>query len=269
MIGAILFSVINTLAGQPVSFWHHPEIAIRGDGLSIYNETNHTFEFSLGQGWQAYLIANLIYFLGAFLLVSVLPKKAALITIFSFTFGHYFVGCNWLAVRWHLGIQGSALYALALGPAIVLSAFPISGTKTAQIMNGLRWVVIGVILLDVTNTLLGQPTGYWLRPELVHEANSVSHFLLMHGWYAYLLVMGLVYCSLIFWLVSILPRTWALICSFYFILVSFIGASNWFFYEWRMGMESPVIIGIVISLAIVWLTFYRNNEKESNSFHLT
>src|SRR5450432_2403012 len=102
MIGTMLFSMINTLAGQSVIFWHHPQTAIRGDGLSINNNTNHTFEFFLGVGWQAYLVANLVYFLGAFLLVSVLPKKVSLVTIFSFIFGHYFAGCNWLAVRWHL-----------------------------------------------------------------------------------------------------------------------------------------------------------------------
>jgi hypothetical protein len=45
MIAVMLFSLFNTLAGQPRSFWHHPETAIRGDGLSIHNETNHTFEF--------------------------------------------------------------------------------------------------------------------------------------------------------------------------------------------------------------------------------
>ena len=263
MIGTMLFSMTNTLAGQSGIFWHHPETAIRGDGLSINNETNRTFEFFLGSGWQAYLIANLIYFLGAFLLVSILPKRAALITIFSFIFGHYFVGSNWLAVRWHLGIQGSALYAFVLVPAIVLSAFPTSSTNTNQIINGLRWVVIGTILLDVSCTLIGQPTGYWNHPELVHEANPVSHFLLLHGCYAYLFAMGLVYCSVIFWLVSILPGNWALMCSFYFILVSFIGASNWLFYEWRMGMESPAIYGIILSLFIVWLSLSGTLKKQS------
>jgi hypothetical protein len=43
MIGTMLFSMANTLVGQSAIFWHHPETAIRGDGLSINNETNHTF----------------------------------------------------------------------------------------------------------------------------------------------------------------------------------------------------------------------------------
>ena len=84
MIGAILFSMVNTLSGQPESFWHHPETAIRGDGLSIYNETNHTFDFFLGRGWMPYLLTSLIYLSAVFLIVSVLPRKLALIAIFSF-----------------------------------------------------------------------------------------------------------------------------------------------------------------------------------------
>ena len=82
IIGAICFSMFNTLLGQPESFWQRPETAIRGDGLSIHNETNHTFELFLGRGWQAYLLACLVYCAAAFLAVSVLPRAAALIAIF-------------------------------------------------------------------------------------------------------------------------------------------------------------------------------------------
>ena len=264
MIGTMLFSMVSTLAGQSGIFWLHPETAIRGDGLSINNETNHTFEFFLGRGWQTYLVANLVYFLGAFLLVSVLPKRAALITIFSFIFGHYFAGCNWLAVRWQLGIQGIMLYSFILGLVIVLSAFPETDGKTDQAIKGLRWVMAGTVLLDMTNTLLGQPAGYWHHPELVHEGNLISRFFLIKGWYAYTFFwMIFANCLIPIWLSSFLSRKWTLICIFYFILVTFIGASNWFFYEWRMGMESPVIYGILLSVLIVWMSFSETIKKQS------
>jgi hypothetical protein len=250
MIGVMLFSIVNTLAGQPESFWLHPETAIRGDGLSIYNETNHTFDFFLGLGWQAYLIASLVYLSGAFLLVSVLPKRAALITIFSFILGHYFGATNWLAVRWHLGINAPSIYGVVLVTIIVFSAFPVISSNTAQVIKGLRWVMIAVILIDPINTLIGQPASYWHHPETVHEGNQFSRFFLIQGWYAYCLI-ELIYCSLMFWLVSVFPKRLALIFAFYFIFVHFIGASNWFFYEWRMGMEIPVIYGSVLSVIIV------------------
>ena len=86
MLTVMLFSMFNTLAGQPQSLWQHPETAIRGDGLSIHNETNHTFEFLLGRGWRTYLFACAVYFSTAFLIVSILPRTPALIAIFSFIY---------------------------------------------------------------------------------------------------------------------------------------------------------------------------------------
>ncbi len=262
MIGAILFSMVNTLLGQPVNFWHDPETALRGDGLSIYNETNHTFDFYLGLGWQAYLITSLIYLSGAFLLVSILPKRVALITIFSFIFGHFFGATNWLATRWHLGIIASSIYGLVLVPIIIFSAFPTLSSGTDKIIKQLFWVMIGAMVCDTINTLLGQPASYWLHPETVHEANQISRYFLTQGWYAFIF-RDLIYFFGIFWLVLILPRRWALICIFYFMLTGFIGASNWFFYQWRMGMETPVIFGIVLSVIIVLLAFPASDKTST------
>jgi hypothetical protein len=254
MIGTMLFSMANTLSGQPDDFWRHPETAIRGDGLSIHNETNHTFDFFLGHGWQAYLAASLVYLAAAFLVVSLLPRTAALIAIFAVVFGHFFGACNWLAVRWHFGMEAPTLYSLVLGPIIALTAFPTAGPYTDQIIKRLLWVMAGVILLDMINTLLGQPAGYWLHPETLVESNGIARFFMIRGWYAYLF-MNLIYIAGAFWLASILPRMGALICVFCFILTGFIGASNWFFYRWRMGMEVPVIYGIVLSAILVLLSF--------------
>ena len=262
MIGAILFSMVNTLFGQPVNFWHHPETALRGDGLSIYNETNHTFDFFLGLGWHAYLITSLIYLAGAFLLVSILPKRVALVTIFSFIFGHFFGATNWLAIRWHLGIVASSIYGLMLVPIIIFSAFPTPSSITDKIIKRLFWVMIGAMICDTINTLLGQPASYWLHPETVHEANQISRYFLAQGWYAFIF-RDLIYFFGIFWLVLILPRRWALICIFYFMFTGFIGASNWFFYEWRMGMETPVIFGIMLSVIIVLLAFPASDKTST------
>src|SRR5450432_147022 len=91
MIAVMLFSVILTLGGQPESFWRHPETAIRGDGLPIDDATNRTFEFFLGSGWAPFLLASLVYMAAAFLLLSLLPRRAALIAIFAIILGHYFV----------------------------------------------------------------------------------------------------------------------------------------------------------------------------------
>ena len=245
MIGVILFSIINTLVGQPESFWHNAETAIRGDGLSIHHKTNHTFEFFLGRGWQAYLLSSAAYCAAAFLLVSVLPRTAALIAIFSFIFGHYFGASNWLVVRWHLGMAGPPIYGIVLGAIVAFSAFPMA-EDIDRAVKRLRWVVVGAILADITVTLIGQPGSYWHHPETMHEANSVSRFFLGHGWWAYFLY-DLVYAFGVFQLLSKLPSVIALVAVFPFVLGHFNGVSCWFFYEWRLGMKMPVIIGMFIS----------------------
>lgn len=262
MIGAMLFSMVNTLSGQPESFWHHPETAIRGDGLSIHDKTNHTFEFYLGNGWPAYVGASVVYLSAAFLAVSVLPGMVALITIFSLLFGHFFGACNWLAVRWHLGVQGPIVYGIVLSAAMVFSSFPADGPAD-PIVKRLRWVVVGTILLDLTLTLLGQPSSYWRHPETVHEANALSRLFLGYGWMAFLLY-DLFYAWAAFQLASILPKMIALVCIFAFIFGHFTGASNWFFYEWRMGMQAPLIYGATLSVIIVWLAFPPFRERINN-----
>jgi hypothetical protein len=253
MMGVMLFSLINTLAGQPKGFWHAPESGIRGDGLSINNPTNHTFEFFLGHGWHAYLAASLIYFLAAFLLVSLLPRKAALVTAFSLILGHFFGGSNWLAVRWHFGVQGPTLYGIVLSAILVLSALPPMETSDPMVKR-LRWVMLGVMLLDFTLTLAGQPGSFWHHPETMRESNQLVRLFLGRGWSGYFL-FDLFVISAAFLLVSILPRTIALIGIFSATLGSFIGSSNWFFYDWRMGMEAPVIYGVVLSIIIVSVVF--------------
>jgi integral membrane sensor domain MASE1 len=55
--------------------------------------------------------------------------------------------------------------------------------------------------------------------------------------------------------VSVLPRMSALICIFAFLFGHVRGLSTWMFYRWRMGMESPVACGVLVSVAIVILAF--------------
>ena len=259
MVGTMLFSMLNTLAGQPESFWHTPETAIRGDGLSIHNATNHTFDFFLGHGWQVYLLACLVYFSVAFFVVSILPRTGALIAIFSFIFGHCYGATNWLAVRWHMGMASPTIYGIVLGVILTFLAFAKANPRGPAIKR-LRWIGVCVILLDCINTLVGQPRSYWQHPETVHEANSLSFFFLSRG-YIYYCIYDLIYSGVVFLLASILPEMIALVSIFSFIFGHFVGASNWFFYEWRMGMEAPVIYGIVLSIAIVLLAFPRTQSR--------
>jgi hypothetical protein len=261
-IGAMLFSMINTLVGQPVEFWLNPAKAVRGDGLHLHNHVNHTFEFFLGYGWQPYVVSCLIYFALAFLVVSVLPRRAALIAGFSFIFGHYYGACNWLAVRWHLGFNGVGLYALLLSMAMAWSLSSTSSQTGDQMIRRLRWLIVVVFLFDFMLTSLGQPSAYWHHPEMVHEGNSMLRWFMLRGWVAYVL-MDLFYCLGVFLLASFLPKFFAIMVIFGFTFGYFDGASNWLYYEWRLGMEAPVIYGTVLSSIIVFLSFRRSKEPNS------
>jgi hypothetical protein len=252
MSAMLIFDMLNTLAGQPESFWHNAQTAIRGDGLSINNPTNHMFMFFLGHGWPAYLVTNMAYLLVLFLVIAVLPRKIALVTIFSVIFGYFFDTSNWLAVRWHLGLEGPFFYGLAVSTILAFAAFPANHSREA--VKSLRWIMLFAMLMDAVVTLRGQPPGYWLNPAIVDEGNQVSKFFLTKGWYAYLFEQAVIILA-VFRLIYVLPKRGAIITVLGFTFAGFIGASNWFFYRWILGMQAPVIFGGVLSLAIVLLTY--------------
>jgi hypothetical protein len=264
MIGAMLFSMLNTLGGQPGGFWLNPGNAMRGDGLHLHKHVNHTFEFFLSYGWRPYVASCLIYFALAFLLVSVLPRRAALIATFSFIFGHYFGACNWLAGRWHLGFTGITYYSLALSAAVVFALSPHSVSWDDGMIRRLRWAIVLVFVVDFVVTSLGQPSAYWHHPELVHEGNDMLRWFMLKGWIVYVL-MDVFYCLGLFLLATILPRFSALMVIFGYTFGYFDGASSWLFYEWRLGMAAPVVYGAVLSAIIVFASFGYIQETGTNA----
>jgi uncharacterized membrane protein YczE len=255
MLATMLFSMTSTLAGQPDAFWLNPKNAIRGDGLRLHNHLNHTFEFFLSFGWQPYVISCMIYFTLAFVLVSILPPRPALIAVFSFIFGHFYGGCNWLGNHWHLGFTGVTWYSVILSAAVAFSLSPFPRISRQQIVQ-LRWVAVITVLFDFLLTSLGQPAAYWHNPQMVHEGNSLIRWFLERGWGTYAL-MELLLCLGLFFLASSLPRFSAIMFIFGFTFGFFDGASSWLFYERKLGMQAPVIYGTVLSAIVVFLLFSR------------
>jgi hypothetical protein len=115
MVGAMLFDKGNTILGQPDSYWQHPATA---------NEGNAFFHFFLSHGLPVYLLFSLVYIVGIFLLVSVLPRRCSLVVMFAFILCHFLGASTWLAYQWHLGVAGPIIYCIILSVLIVLSAFP-------------------------------------------------------------------------------------------------------------------------------------------------
>ena len=118
----------------------------------------------------------------------------------------------------------------------------------------LRWVMVCAMLFDSAITLIGQPSSYWHHPYTVREGNGFFRYFFSHGLSAYILTI-LVYISVVFFLVSILPRRLALVSVFAFILGHYFGASTWLNYYRHFGVNAPIIYGIILGVVFVQLAF--------------
>ena len=263
MLTAMAFNVLLTLCGQPESFWGDPTKAMRCDGLSIYAITNHTFDFFLGYGPLPFVATNLLYIAAAVFAVSRLPRIAALIAIFAVIFAHGYSATNWLVVRFHFGGgPGVATCGTLLGVLLSFAILP-TWDRSREVVKVWRWLMVAALFVDFTNTLLGQPASYWQDPATMHESNALTRMFLGRGW-IYYLGLDLILAAGQFALITILPLPVAFVCVFAFIFGSFVGASNWFFYEWRLGWSAPIAYGTILSTLIVLLAFRKRNDNGPN-----
>jgi hypothetical protein len=114
MVCVMLFDSSITLLGQPSSYWYHPQTVRENNGL---------FRYFFSQGVSVYVVTTVVYILVVVLLVSVLPRRLALVCVFSFILGHYFGASTWLDYHWNLGINGPIIYGIVLGVMFVHLAF--------------------------------------------------------------------------------------------------------------------------------------------------
>ena len=126
-------------------------------------------------------------------------------------------------------------------------------------LRRLRWVMVGTVLFDHLSTILGQPASYWQNPETAQEMNRGAHYFLARGLSAYLL-FTLITVGFLFCLVSVLPRTMGLIIAFMVILIRYRAASSWLCYQTDLGLNGPLIYGIILSVLVVLLVFPTNSE---------
>jgi hypothetical protein len=131
---------------------------------------------------------------------------------------------------------------------------PLIKLATDKTVKRLRWVMVGTMLFDTLNTLLGQPGAYWQNPTAANEGDPFFRIFLSRGLLVYLL-FSLVYIAVIFLLVSTVRRKLGLVILFSFMLGHFLGASTWLAYRWYLGIGGPIIYGIVLSVLIVIAAF--------------
>jgi hypothetical protein len=119
MVGATLFDSINTLLGQPATYWQHPNTA---------DEINQGWHYSLSHGLPFYLVDSFVIITLLFLIVSLIPKKVALIVMFTAILNHFFGASFWLCYHWNFGVGGPLIYSIILSMVLVLWVFPTSQT---------------------------------------------------------------------------------------------------------------------------------------------
>ena len=135
-----------------------------------------------------------------------------------------------------------------------------------KIVKRLRWMMVGVILFDQLNTLLGQPSTFWQHPETANEANRFVHYFISRGG-SFFIIYSILYSTVAFLLVSIVPRRWALVGAFSLILAHYYGASTWLFHRWHFGTLGPDGYGWVLGVIIVLLAFPAIDKPNSESSH--
>src|SRR5262245_15517608 len=106
------------------------------------------------------------------------------------------------------------------------------------------WLVpVAFCAVDVTATLLGQPSDYWAgQRDQVREANPVADAILR--WHPLAFVVGAVALMGVYvLLIERLPRNLARVASFVIVFLHAVGAATWFV---RLG-----VVGY--ALAVGWL----------------
>ena len=257
----VAFGAALTLAAQPSRFWSLPKTAIRFDGLPIHNTTNPMFDFFLGHGWLAYLAGVGLYGAIIWLLPTVLPKRLAMVTELAVILGLSYSESNWVVVRWHTGTAGAEFYIAGVALVLTLAVLPVVHDREGEGLRRLCWLMTLTTTVDGAFTLNGQPASYWRDTLTVHEANPLAKFFLETGWWAY--AAYIVALIAVPWFLSMrVPRGTGWVIVLGTTLGGLFGGSNWLFYEWRPGLQAPILYSLVLSLMIVWLLLKGNQAAK-------
>jgi hypothetical protein len=248
----IAVGAVITLGAQPSSFWNSPTTAIRFDGLPIHSSTNPMFDFFLGHGWAAYFAGVALYGATIWLGARVLPVTLAMTMELAVILGLCYTQSNWIVVRWHTGTAGAVFYIAGVSILLTNAVLPaINGKdREGKGLSWLCWLMAVTTTVDGIFTLLGQPASYWRNPLMAHEANPLAKFFLETAWWAY--AAYIVALIAIPWLLSMRVSRgtgWMMILGM--TLGGLFGGSNWLFYEWRLGLQLPVLYGTILSLLTV------------------
>ena len=125
--------------------------------------------------------------------------------------------------------------------------------------NGLRWLVLFVIVFDFGITILGQPSSYWHNPQAADEGNPFFRWFMIQGSLCYLAFI-ITYIAVVMSLVTLLPKQAAFITGLTFLLSHYFAGSTWLSYHFHLGMTGPIIYAFILSIA--WAMPLRPKEPK-------
>ena len=99
------------------------------------SEHNQFIRLFVIQGCWPFVLWSLLYVAGAFFAVSILPRRFALVTLFSFILGHYFGASSWCVYYWGCGSKGAIIYGIILAAVLVLSGVGEHAAKLTRASN--------------------------------------------------------------------------------------------------------------------------------------
>jgi hypothetical protein len=123
-----------------------------------------------------------------------------------------------------------------------------------RIVKRICWIAVGAGLLDLVATLGSQPQSYWGHPATADTGYNAFHFLLSRGWVTYTAAQ-LIYLTLAFVVISVIPRGPALLVGFAIILGYCFGFAAWLDYVWHLGMAATFGCGIVLGAILSAMPF--------------
>ncbi len=112
MLLVMLIDTVCTISGQPAAYWQdHSKV----------NEIEPVTRFFLVWGVLPFAVGAVLYLVGAFSLVSVIPTRLALSLIFAFLLAHFWGATSWLLYHFRYGVRYQNLFEIGIAVLVVLA----------------------------------------------------------------------------------------------------------------------------------------------------
>jgi len=123
-----------------------------------------------------------------------------------------------------------------------------------------RWVMLVMILCDMTLTMIGQPPAYWTDPSKVDEGNKLFHLIMSKG-PAVSMAVDALYLLGAYLLVTKLPARLGTALMLALMFGHYFGASSWLYMRFKLGAAGVIGYGVLIAVVLTWVGMPRQRQS--------